>query len=129
MTIVFALIHASGDPLDGFLAPGASEDVRQQARTRLGLDDPLPLQYLSYLGNALTGDFGISWRTSQPALKAVLERLPATLRLAAAAIAVSVSGGLTLGYLSARLNSGVIRFGVRLFALLGQARMAAELRE
>jgi len=120
-TAVFVLIHLSGDPTDGFLAPGAPPEVRDAARERLGLDEPIAIQYVRFVGLAFTGDFGDSWRNRQPALDTVFDRLPATLRLAAAAITISVSLGLTLGILSAWLDSGLLRAGVRAFALLGQA--------
>jgi peptide/nickel transport system permease protein len=121
VSLVFGLVHLSGDPTAGFLAPGTSPEVRDAARERLGLNDPIAWQYASTVGRAFAGDFGESWRNRQPALNAVLDRLPATLLLATAAIIVSVVGGLTLGILSARLQSGVIRASVRGFALLGQA--------
>ncbi len=120
-TAVFVLIHLSGDPTDGFLAPGASPEVRDATRQRLGLDQPIAAQYMQFMARTMSGDFGESWRDRQPALEAVLDRLPATLRLAAVAIAISVLLGLTLGVLSAWLGSGLLRFGVRLFAILGQA--------
>ncbi|MBA2468169.1 MAG: ABC transporter permease [Chloroflexia bacterium] len=118
---VFVLIHLSGDPTDGFLAPGASPEVREAARERLGLDQPIIQQYGEFVARTFTGDFGDSWRNRQPALAAVLDRLPATLQLAAVAIAISVTLGLTLGVLSAWIGFGPLRWGVRLFAMLGQA--------
>ena len=118
---VFVLIHASGDPTDGFLAPGSGPEVREAARHRLGLDKPIVEQYLTFVGRTFVGDFGDSWRNRQPALEAVIARLPATLRLSAAAIAISVVGGLTLGVLSAWLRSGLLRSSVRLLGMLGQA--------
>ncbi len=120
-TAVFVLIHLSGDPTDGFLAPGAAPEVREATRQRLGLDQPIATQYLHFTVRTFSGDFGDSWRNRQPALETVIDRLPATLRLTAAAIAISVSLGLVLGVLSAWLGSGPLRFGVRLFAILGQA--------
>lgn len=118
---VFVLIHLSGDPTDGFLAPGSSPEVREAARQRLGLNEPMAEQYLSFVSNTFTGDFGDSWRNRQPALDAVLDRLPNTLILAAAAIFLSVTIGMTLGILSAWLRAGWLRSLVRLFAMLGQA--------
>lgn len=118
---VFVLIHASGDPTDGFLAPGSSPEVRDAARQRLGLDKPIVEQYLRFVTRTFTGDFGESWRNRQPALEAVFARLPATLRLSAVAIAISVAGGLILGVLSAWLKSGILRSSVRLLGMLGQA--------
>lgn len=120
-TAVFVLIHLSGDPTDGFLAPGASPEVREAARARLGLEQPIAEQYGRFVLRTFAADFGDSWRNRQPALDAVLDRLPATLQLAAVAIAISLTLGLTLGVLSAWLGSGLLRSGVRLFAMLGQA--------
>src|SRR5680860_453870 len=107
-TAVFVLIHVSGDPTDGFLAPGSSPEVRDAVRQRLGLDKPLAEQYVQFVGRTFVGDFGESWRNRQPALDAVVDRLPATLRLSGAAIVISVVVGLTLGVLSAWLRSGLL---------------------
>ncbi len=120
-TAIFALVHLSGDPTDGFLAPGAAPAVRDAARERLGLDRPIAVQYGQFVARTFAGDFGDSWRNRQPAMDAVLDRLPATLRLAAAAIVISVVLGLTLGVMSAWLKAGTLRLGVRLLAMLGQA--------
>ena len=120
-TVIFALVHLSGDPTQGFMPVGASPEVREATRARLGLDDPLWRQYLRFVGNGLTGDFGVSWRDRQPALNAVLDRLPATLMLASAALAIAVIGGTMLGVISAAARPGVLVTGVRAFALAGQA--------
>lgn len=120
-TSIFVLIQLSGDPTDGFLAPGSSEEVRDAVRLRLGLDRPLVEQYARFLGNALTGDFGESWRDRQPALTAVLDRLPATLLLGGTAAAIAIVGGGVLGTISAMLRPGAFRFFVRVFAMAGQA--------
>lgn len=120
-TTIFMLIHLSGDPTDGFLAPGSSDQVRNAVRERLGLDQPLGEQYVRFLGNALTGDFGSSWRDRQPALRAVLDRLPATLMLGTAAATIAIIGGGVLGIVAAMLRPGVLRWFVRVFAMGGQA--------
>jgi peptide/nickel transport system permease protein len=118
---LFVLIHASGDPTHGFLAPGSPPEVREATRDRLGLDDPVVEQYVRFLGRGLTGDFGDSWRNREPALDAVLDRLPATLLLASLAIAISVFGGIGLGVASAWMRSGLLRSAVRMVAMMGQA--------
>jgi ABC-type dipeptide/oligopeptide/nickel transport system permease component len=120
-TILFALVHASGDPTDGFLAPGSPPEVRQATRERLGLDQPLAEQYLVFLGRGLTLDFGDSWRNRQPALETVVHRLPATLTLAALAIAIATAGGVTIGLASAAVRSGFLRQLARGVALVGLA--------
>lgn len=120
-TTIFVLIHLSGDPTTGFLAPGSSDEVRDAVRVRLGLERPLAEQYVRFLGNVLTGDFGSSWRDRQPALQAVLDRLPATLLLGAAAATIAIFGGTVLGIVSAMLRPGILRTFVRIFAMGGQA--------
>jgi peptide/nickel transport system permease protein len=90
-------------------------------RAYLGLDRPLPVQYVEFLGRAITGDFGTSIRHRQPALEMVLERLPATLQLAAAAFSMALLIAVPLGIISALYpNSVVDRISV-FIALFGQA--------
>lgn len=120
-TVLFALIHASGDPIDGFLAPGSSPEVREQVRARIGLDRPLAEQYARFVIRGLTGDFGDSWRDRQTALQAVMDRLPVTLGLAGIAIAIATGLGTSAGIVSAWLKPGVVRTSVRVVAMLGQA--------
>ena len=91
--VVFAIIHLAGDPTNGFVEPGASPEVRAQIRHNLGLDDPLAVQYVRFLGHAATGDFGTSWRADQPAMPLVIDRLGPTLLLAGAALTLAVLDG------------------------------------
>ena len=120
-SLLFVLIHLGGDPIDGFVAPGSSPEVREQVRARTGLDQPLLEQYGRFVQDGLTGDFGESWRDRQAALTAVLDRLPATLRLAGVAVVISVLFGVGAGIVSAVLQPGPIRTGVRVVSMLGQA--------
>jgi ABC-type dipeptide/oligopeptide/nickel transport system permease component len=107
VTLIFLIVRlAPGDQAAVALGPDATAEEVEAARSRLGLDRPLPLQYLSYLGRAITLNFGQSYRLSQPAMDAVLSRFPATLQLTVAAMAIAVIVGLTLGCLAgARPNS------------------------
>src|SRR5215472_162207 len=96
--IAFALLRlAPGDPAT--IYAGEQQDPRliEQTRHSLGLDQPLPVQYVAWLGHALTGDFGRSIRTRQRVGEAIVERLPATLELGAAALALSISVALLVG--------------------------------
>jgi peptide/nickel transport system permease protein len=120
-TVVFLLIHASGDPTQGFMPPGASPEVRDATRERLGLDDPLIEQYIRFVANGLTGDFGDSWRDQQPALQAVLDRMPATLALAGTALTIALVFGIIMGVVSASRRSGVLVRVIRTFPIVGQA--------
>src|SRR5215207_7853174 len=97
VSVTFALLHLAGDPLAGLIPPGATPRVESQIRVAYGLNRPLPEQYLDFVGRAMRGDFGDSWRQGRPALEAVLERLPATLWLTAAATILAVAVGVLLG--------------------------------
>lgn len=120
-TLVFGVIHLSGDPLSGFVPPGASPEQRQRIRERFGLDRPLPVQYGSFLAHAARGDFGESWRARRPALRTVMERLPATLRLSSAALAITILLGLPLGLAAGTRSGGPVDALASGVALLGQA--------
>lgn len=120
-SVIFVLIHASGDPTQGFMPAGASPEVREQARQRLGLDDPIHEQYVRFIANGLKGDFGDSWRDRQPALDAVLDRMPATLALGGTALAVAIVGGMVIGVISASSGSNLLLIAVRTIPIAGQA--------
>jgi peptide/nickel transport system permease protein len=121
VSVTFALLHLAGDPLAGLIPPGAAPEVENQIRAAHGLDRPLPEQYLDFVGRAMRGDFGDSWRQGRPALEAVLERLPATLWLSAAATILAVAVGLFLGVMSAARPGSPWDIVARTTALLGQA--------
>lgn len=121
VTVTFLLLHVAGDPLSGLIPPGASPDVQAQIRHTFGLDRPLLEQYASFVGQAMRGDFGDSWRQGRPALQAVLERLPATVALAGLATALAVTLGCSLGILAAARPGSLWDSLARLAALAGQA--------
>ena len=101
-TVIFLLLQViPGDPVETMLAgSGASQAEITQARQQLGLDDPLLAQYGRYLLNALRGDLGHSLFSKRPVTLTIAEQLPATLQLAAAALLVAVTVGLSLGILA-----------------------------
>jgi ABC-type dipeptide/oligopeptide/nickel transport system permease component len=119
-TLVFSLIHlVPGDPVLAMLGESASPVDVADLRSRLGLDRPLLAQYASFMGGALHGDLGQSLRTSQPVTSAIAERMPATLELAVAAMAVAVLIAIPLGILAAiRAGTGVDHAATTL-ALIG----------
>lgn len=120
--IVFLLVRASGDPVALMLGDDGTPEQIELMRRALGLDQPWWVQYGAYLGNLLQGDFGMSLRfRNQPAFDIVVERLPATLQLAGAALAVAVAISLPAGILSATTRN---RWPDRLasaLSVLGQA--------
>jgi peptide/nickel transport system permease protein len=121
VTLVFAALRLSGDPAATMLPGDASVDELGALRRQLGLDRPLWLQYLQFLVGAVTGDFGTSFRHQQPALPLVLERLPATLELAGAALLLAVVVALPLGILAAIHRGRVLDVAAMAFAVVGQA--------
>lgn len=97
VTVVFVFLRVSGDPVRLLLPPTATPEQVEQLRIQLGLDQPLLVQYLHYWQQVVRGNFGESMKFHQPALPLVLDRLPATLQLAAAAFAIAAILGLGLG--------------------------------
>lgn len=101
-TLVFALMHfVPGDPVQAMLGDAASPEDVARLRQRLGLDRPLLAQYGAFLSGLATGHLGVSLRTNEPVLDTLLSRLPATLELAAAALALATIVAMPLGVLSA----------------------------
>ena len=99
---VFSLIHLTPvDPAELILGEEHSPQAVTALRHELGLDRPLPEQYLTWIGHALRGDLGRSVRTNQPVVQAIAERLPATLELGIAALTWSVLLAIPLGTIAA----------------------------
>jgi peptide/nickel transport system permease protein len=91
-----------GDPVNSILPPESQTPERvAQVREDLGLDDPLPKQYIDWLSGVVQFDFGQSYRTNQPVREALLQRLPVTVELAILAIGIAVLFGVPLGVISA----------------------------
>lgn len=119
--IIFLISRLSGDPLALLLPADAPPEVIEQTRQHLGLDQPLVAQYLVFLRNAVTGDFGNSYRWQEPALGLILERLPATVELALAALAFSIAIAVPFGVLSAVYRGSWFDRFAKVFAMAGQA--------
>ena len=120
--IVFALGHASGDPLTLMLPLDATHEEIAEIRRFYGFDKPVHVQYWKFLSNAVQGDFGRSTvRPDHEAMELVLSRLPATLQLGAAALLLSVIFGVPLGVLSAVRRDTPLDYSGKVFALLGQS--------
>jgi peptide/nickel transport system permease protein len=118
---LFALSRAAGDPRFLYLAEDTTQEVWDEWGRELGLDRPLIVQYGSWLGNAIQGDFGNSLWFKRDAFAIVLERVPATLQLAAAAFLFTMVVAIPLGVLSAAKRGSVWDYMGRIFALLGQS--------
>ncbi|GAB7184719.1 ABC transporter permease [Kitasatospora sp. Ki12] len=100
--VVFATVAlVPGDPVAAFLGPGAPPEARRELTERLGLDEPLPVRYVDWLGHALTGDLGTSVAGQRPVADLLLPALGQTLTLTAAAFLLVLLGGVALGALGA----------------------------
>lgn len=100
--VVFSLVHlVPGDPVRVALGTQYTQESYDALRSASGLDQPLITQYFQYLGSALTGDLGVSFRSGEPVTLVLLERLPATLSLAFAAMAIAVVVAFPLGVYAA----------------------------
>jgi len=101
-TLVFSLIHlVPGDPVQAMLGESASPQDVAQLRTKLGLDRPLYEQYAAFAAGVARGDLGTSLRTNQPVTTVIFERMPATMELAVAAMAVAILVAIPLGIIAA----------------------------
>jgi peptide/nickel transport system permease protein len=91
-----------GDPALQILgAENATPEAIAAVRADLGLDDPLPVRYLHWIGDALTGDFGRSYRTNEPVSEAIIDRLPVTAEIGILAIVIALLVAIPVGMLSA----------------------------
>ena len=97
MTFAFIVLRMSGDPAQVLLGPDAPQDAVDAFRERWGLNDPLWQQYLAYLQQILSFDFGISMRDQSPAIHLVLDRIPATLAITVPALILKICIGIPAG--------------------------------
>jgi peptide/nickel transport system permease protein len=121
VTVVFIIIRLSGDPIALMVAPETPTEEVEALRDQMGLNDPLYVQYAVYIRNLVQGDFGTSLRFHEDALGVVVERIPVTLKIAAAAFAVAVVVALPVGILSAVRPNSLIDQLAMILALIGQA--------
>ena len=121
MTIVFMLSRLSGDPVQLLADISASEEQMEAIRKDLGLDRPLAVQWGTYVRDMFVFDLGESVTSRQPVRELIMQRLPNTLQLGFAAMAISIVIGLPIGIYAA-VHRGTRWDGVaRLFAVLGQS--------
>jgi len=117
--ISFFFIHLSGDPVMLMLPADASDAEIEELRQQLGFNDPLYLQYGRFISKAVQGDFGKSLYYHVPAVNLILERLPASLELALAAMVIALVVAVPLGVISAVKRGSLLDFGAMLGALFG----------
>ncbi|MDQ2092415.1 ABC transporter permease [Marimonas arenosa] len=117
---VFSLQHLlPGDPILVMAGEERDPEVIAALREKYRLNDPIPVQYLAWAGNALQGDLGISLRTQQPVLELIAEKLPVTIQLAVMALAIAILIGIPAGVLSAYKKGTWIDWVANITALSG----------
>jgi peptide/nickel transport system permease protein len=122
--IIFLIIQAApGGPEEIFLSSGRFLDstIVESYRARLGLDQPLYVQYFRWMGAALSGDFGVSFSTAQPVTTMILERIPATLQLMTISFLFAALIAIPLGVFSAVKQYSVLDFTATGLSFLGIA--------
>ncbi len=117
--IVFVGVHVIGNPVDILISPEADQAERARIIANLGLDLPLWQQYLHFLGGALKGDLGRSFVFNEPALKLIVQRMPATLELAVTAVLFSMCFGVPLGLYAGLKPDGFAGRAIMAASILG----------
>jgi peptide/nickel transport system permease protein len=120
-SLAYLLLYlGAGDIARGILGVSATQEQVAQKAAQLGLDQPLITRYVTWVGNAITGDFGASWFTSQPVVAAITSRLAVTLSLVIGTTVVTAVVGTALGVWAARKRGAADRF-VQIVSVLGFA--------
>ncbi len=120
--IIFGLARISGDPMDVLLPEDAGPEEFALMQQKWGLDRPIHIQYLTFVGNALKGDFGRSVQhPTRDALDLVIKRFPATIVLAGLALMISIAIAFPVGVLSAVKKDSMPDYLAKTFALMGQS--------
>jgi peptide/nickel transport system permease protein len=106
--VSFSLFQFVGDPVVAMLGQDATPEQRADLRRDLGLDEPIPVQFATFVGNAVRGDFGLSYRQGRKVSTLIQERLPATLELSLAAAVLALAVGIPMGVYTALRRKGVL---------------------
>jgi len=119
ITIVFVLMHVSGDPAMLLVSQDATQQDIDRIRQAYGLDQPLSIQYARFVARVARGDLGYSYRQGLPVGELIVERLRATFELALAGLAVAVLLGVPLGLIAAARHGSAVDTAAMTAALLG----------
>lgn len=117
--LAFAIFRVAGDPIEMMANEQMTQADRDALRDRMGLNDPMLVQYARFVGNAATGDFGMSWRNGQEVLGLIAERFPATMELVLVATILSLVIGLPLGVLTAIGRGRWFAEGLQFLSIIG----------
>ncbi len=117
--IAFLMFRFMGDPVTSMVAQDATPAEREAVRERLGLDRPILVQYAQFVGRAVQGDFGISWRNARPVSTLLAERFPATAELVLVAALLSLVLGIPLGIYTALRPHSLGAQSLQMLSLIG----------
>jgi len=121
VTLVFGLIHITGNPVSVLAPPQMNQQDRARLEHNLGLDKPLYVQYGKFLEGIVHGNLGVSYYSDVPALPLVVSRLPVTVKLVALAIGIAVFAGVPLGITSAIYADTILDSMSRFVSVLGSS--------
>ena len=117
--IAFMLFQYVGDPVTNLLGQDATPQQREQLRADLGLDQPFPVQFLRFVGNAVRGEFGLSLRQGRKVSSLIVERFPATLELASMAAVIALLFGIPMGVYAALRRGTLLSQAMMMVSLVG----------
>ncbi len=117
--VAFALFTYVGDPINNLVGQDTSTEDREQLREDLGLNDPMPVQFARFVGNAVQGSFGLSYRHGRPVAELIAERLPATLELSFAAALFALVIGIPMGIFAALNPRSLLSRAFMIISLVG----------
>jgi ABC-type dipeptide/oligopeptide/nickel transport system permease component len=120
LCIVFIMLQMTGDPVSLMVSRNTSPEQIEHLREEMGFNRPMMVQFFDFASHAVQGDFGSSIRHKQPALKLILDRLPATIELAAVSLMISMVIGITLGLLGGSSPGSIWDTIARGAGLIGQ---------
>lgn len=115
----FALFNFIGDPVSNLVGENATVNEREAMRQSLGLDQPLPLQYLKFVGRAVQGEFGVSYRNIEPVSRVIASRLPATLELSLIAAILALGVGIPMGVYAGLHPRSLLTRSLQVISLVG----------
>ena len=117
--VSFSLFNYVGDPVHNMVGQEASTEKRQEIREKLGLNDPVHTQFLRFVGNAVKGEFGISYQLRRPVSDLIAERLPATLELVFISALIAILSGVLLGVYTGINRDGYLSNIILIISLFG----------
>jgi peptide/nickel transport system permease protein len=117
--VAFALFNYAGDPVNNIVGQDTSLEDRERLRQQLGLNDPFPVQFARFVGNAARGEFGMSYQHARPVSDLIVERLPATLELSFVAAAMALLFGVPMGVYTGLHRHGALSQVFLTLSLIG----------